>query len=181
MKYRVPWLKKTAKHDLIFVTKVDSPKEQTRKLNRFHVDLKSQEPVHLQKTARYIIATSSCLSHGLNLPEATSVSFFEVDYNLATMDQGFHRHHRPGNKNKYTYCWTFADKNSAVEASIRERNDFKKAITNATTRKVGEPRDIDGKGKGKEKEQASSSSRGGPTDSQSLHQHRRQWEEPDEA
>ena len=74
---------KIPKEDIIFVNKTIKPKAISNELARFHVDLNKE--LKGQKTARYIVATSSAFAVGLILAEVILVGFQELDYRAATM------------------------------------------------------------------------------------------------
>jgi hypothetical protein len=126
-----------SKDDLIAINgwSTPTPKNKTAQLDRFHVDLGSSTPVDQQKTARFVIATSSAISIGLTLAEAISVSFLEPDYNAGKVAQGFARHCRQGNKNKKVYCDIFLAKGNKVEENILEISKLRKTIDAVQNRK----------------------------------------------
>jgi len=112
------------------------PKAISDELARFHVDLNKE--LKGQKTARYIVATSSAFAVGLTLAEAISVGFQEPDYRAATMLQGYARHCRQGNKNMTVYSWMFLAERSAVEDKIVRVNKLRATINEAVERKTSE-------------------------------------------
>lgn len=109
-----------------------TPAQISKELERFKADVNKK--VQDQKTARYIIATSSAFSVGLTLSEAISVGFLEPDYRATTMIQGLSRHCRQGNKNPQVCSWIFRAKGSTVEERICQVNRLRSCITKAAAR-----------------------------------------------
>ncbi|KAK6591460.1 hypothetical protein H4I95_12190 [Botrytis cinerea] len=99
---------------------------------------KPMVPAEDQRTARYIVSTSSSFAVGLTLASAISVAFLEPDYHADTVAQGFHRHCRQGNKNldHGVESWMFMVKDNKVEARIFDVNNLRKQIISAAERKV---------------------------------------------
>ncbi|KAE8440337.1 hypothetical protein EG329_008565 [Mollisiaceae sp. DMI_Dod_QoI] len=128
------------KFDVIFIYKPMGPKKIDAELARFHVNPDNEAPAKDQKTARYIISTSSSFAVGLTLAEAISVGFLEPDYHADTVAQGFYRHCRQGNKNleNGVESFMFFAKDNAVEGRIRNLNEMRTLILKAATRKTKE-------------------------------------------
>lgn len=112
------------------------PAERSSKLQKFHVDLNSETPAEEQHTARIIVATSSAIATGLTLAEAVSVCFIEPDYHAHTMDQGYCRHCRQGNKNAVVHSWLLMCAGNQTEQRIQESNDMKRRIQQVQGRKA---------------------------------------------
>jgi hypothetical protein len=115
-----------------------SSKMRTKELDRFHGSLNSRIPMDQQKTARFIISTSSAIATGLTLAEAITVTFWEVDFNSHTMKQGFCRHVRQGNKNQECYCYLLVAEGNATEEKILAQNQLKERIQATTQRTMKE-------------------------------------------
>jgi hypothetical protein len=128
------YILKIPKDDIIFVTKVMSQGKITEQLARFHVDLSKEDPQ--QKTARYIVATTSAFSVGLTLSEALTVGILEPDFRLATMLQSWSRHNRQGNKNLVTKSYLCKVSGNQVEERIVEVSTLRSSINAATARKT---------------------------------------------
>jgi hypothetical protein len=140
MKYTL----KIPERDLIWISKLRTPKQITNQLKRFHkdlgVELKKREGKEVEElhTARYIIATSASFSVGITLNEAISICFLEPDYRPHTMKQGYARHTRNGNPNKLVHSWLLTAKGNAQEERILEVNAVRANITAATKRTLQE-------------------------------------------
>lgn len=132
--------------DVIFLYKPMGQRKINDALARFHVNVDSKIPAKEQKTARYIVATSSSFAVGLTLAEAVSVGFLEPDYHADTVAQGIHRHCRQGNKNldHGVESWMFMVKDNKVEGRIFDVNNLRKQIINAAERKVDDNAKRDG-------------------------------------
>jgi hypothetical protein len=116
--------------------------QRTSALDRFHVNLDSDKiKPENQHTARFIVATSSAIATGLTLAEGISVCFLEPDYNAHTMEQGWCRHCRQGNKNKLVHSWLCLNEGNKTEKRILDTNGLKEKIKQVAARKLapGEP------------------------------------------
>ncbi|KAK6591796.1 hypothetical protein H4I95_12038 [Botrytis cinerea] len=124
--------------DIIFLYKPMGQAKINAALARFYIDVDSKVPAEDQRTARYIVSTSSSFAVGLTLASAISVAFLEPDYHADTVAQGFHRHCRQGNKNldHGVESWMFMVKDNKVEARIFDVNNLRKQIISAAERKV---------------------------------------------
>ncbi|ESZ92640.1 hypothetical protein SBOR_6974 [Sclerotinia borealis F-4128] len=129
---------KFRREDVVFLHKPMGQTKINAALARFHIDINCKTPAEEQKTARYIVATSSSFAVGLTLAEAISVGFLEPDYHADTVAQGISRHCRQGNKNLEhgVESWMFMVKDNRVETRIFEVNNLRKQIINAAERKT---------------------------------------------
>ncbi|KAF7856816.1 hypothetical protein EAF04_009579 [Stromatinia cepivora] len=132
------YILKIEPEDVIFLYKPLGQTKINAALARFHIDVDCKIPAEEQKTARYIVSTSSSFAVGLTLAEAISVGFLEPDYHADTIAQGIHRHCRQGNKNldHGVESWMFMVKDNKVEGRIFDVNNLRKQIINAAERKV---------------------------------------------
>ncbi len=111
--------------------------QRTTALDRFHVNLDSDNMTpESQHTARFIVATSSAIATGLTLAEGISVCFLEPDYHAHTMEQGWCRHCRQGNKNKLVYSWLCLNVGNKTEKRIIDTNGLKEKIKQVAERKL---------------------------------------------
>lgn len=124
--------------DMVIVNAWRTPNSnQTNEaLARFHVDIDSKIPVEEQKTARYVLSTTSAISIGLTLAEAIEVTFLEPDYNAGKIAQGFARHCRQGNPNTVVWCNIIQVEQNFVEDKIMAMSDLRRQIEVVQQRKV---------------------------------------------
>jgi hypothetical protein len=132
MKYKM----KVPDKDLIYL--YQDMLDFDKQIARFHVDLASNTPVEDQHTARFMVATSSCIHVGHTLAEALVLGLLEPDFRRAYMLQLFCRHHRQGNKNHLVYTFLFLATVSPVEEKIQEVNQWRATIDQSAQRKARE-------------------------------------------
>ncbi|KAK2629475.1 hypothetical protein QTJ16_000295 [Diplocarpon rosae] len=121
--------------DVLLVHSMMSPMERTATLDKFHLNVGSNIPLEDQRPARFLVATSSAIATGLTLAEAISVCFLEVDYYAHTMEQGFCRHCRQGNKNAVVYSWVIQNDENPTEERIFNVNALRSKIQQVQARK----------------------------------------------